>query len=60
VKAPKIFIRDSGLLHALISLQGNDIQNNMKLMASWEGFVTECIIYKLKPAITISGAHTQD
>jgi len=48
VKAPKIFIRDSGLLHALLSLQGSEIQNNPKLGASWEGFVIEQIINRLK------------
>jgi predicted AAA+ superfamily ATPase len=48
VKAPKIFIRDSGLLHALLSLPGNEIQTNPKLGASWEGFVIEQIINRLK------------
>ncbi len=48
VKAPKIFIRDSGLLHALLSLPGSDIQTNPKLGASWEGFVIEQIINQLK------------
>jgi len=48
VKAPKIFIRDSGLLHALLSLQGLEIQTNPKLGASWEGFVIEQIINRLK------------
>ena len=48
VKAPKIFIRDSGLLHALLSLQGSEIQTNPKLGASWEGFVIEQIINRLK------------
>lgn len=48
VKAPKIFIRDSGLLHSLLSLQGNEIQTNMKLGASWEGFVIEQIISRTK------------
>ena len=48
VKAPKIFIRDSGLLHALLSLPGSEIQTNAKLGASWEGFVIEQIINRLK------------
>jgi hypothetical protein len=48
VKAPKIFIRDSGLLHALLSQQGSEIQMNPKLGASWEGFVIEQIINRLK------------
>ncbi len=48
VKAPKIFIRDSGLLHALLSLQGSEIQTNMKLGASWEGFIVEQILNLIK------------
>jgi predicted AAA+ superfamily ATPase len=48
VKAAKIFIRDSGLLHALLSLPDRGIQTNPKLGASWEGFVIEQIIAKLK------------
>lgn len=48
VKAPKIFIRDSGLLHALLSLPNAEIQTSPKLGASWEGFVIEQIISKLK------------
>jgi predicted AAA+ superfamily ATPase len=48
VKAAKIFIRDSGLLHALLSLPDREIQTNPKLGASWEGFVIEQIIAKLK------------
>lgn len=44
VKAPKIYIRDSGILHALLSLDTMDsILNHPKLGASWEGFVTEQI-----------------
>ena len=48
VKAPKIFIRDSGLLHALLSLPDHEIQTNPKLGASWEGFTIEQIINRLK------------
>ena len=48
VKAPKIFIRDSGLLHALLSMQNTEIQTSPKLGASWEGFVIEQIINQLK------------
>jgi hypothetical protein len=42
IKAPKIYIRDSGLLHALLQLQGIvDLQGHPKLGASWEGFALE-------------------
>ena len=44
VKAPKIYIRDTGLLHFLLSLEGNQIMSHPKLGLSWEGFVIEQII----------------
>ena len=44
VKRPKIYFRDSGLLHALLSLETKpEIQSHPKLGASWEGFVMEII-----------------
>lgn len=45
VKAPKIYIRDAGLLHALLSVQSsNDLYAHPKLGASWEGFAIEQIL----------------
>lgn len=45
IKAPKIYIRDSGILHALLQLQTlYDIQSHPKLGASWEGFALEQVI----------------
>ena len=44
VKSPKIFIRDSGLLHSLLSLPDKTILSHPKLGASWEGFVIEQIL----------------
>lgn len=45
VKAPKFFIRDSGILHMLLNLRNiEDVQKNPKLGASWEGFALEQII----------------
>ena len=42
VKAPKIYIRDSGLLHALLQLRTlPDLQSHPQLGASWEGFALE-------------------
>jgi predicted AAA+ superfamily ATPase len=41
VKAPKIYLRDSGLLHTLIGLDSfRALEGHPKLGASWEGFVT--------------------
>ena len=48
VKAPKIFIRDSGLLHALLNLATQrDLEGHPKLGASWEGFVIDQIVQQL-------------
>lgn len=45
VKAPKVFVRDSGLLHALLQLHDLDaVGGHPKLGASWEGFAVEQIL----------------
>lgn len=50
VKAPKIYIRDSGILHALARInQLDDLYGHPVVGASWEGFVIEQI-RQLKPA----------
>ncbi len=39
VKSPKIYVRDSGILHALLGIGSPaDLQAHPKLGASWEGF----------------------
>ena len=45
VRAPKIYIRDSGILHALLSIPDVvSLESNPKLGASWEGFAIEQIL----------------
>lgn len=45
VKSPKIYLRDSGILHALIGINNYDeLITNPKLGASWEGLAIEEII----------------
>jgi predicted AAA+ superfamily ATPase len=45
VKAPKVYIRDSGILHALLQISTSaDLQGHPKLGSSWEGFCLENII----------------
>jgi predicted AAA+ superfamily ATPase len=45
IKAPKIYLRDSGILHALLGLRTSDeIESHPKLGFSWEGFALEEII----------------
>ncbi len=42
VKAPKIYVRDSGILHSLLALESaNHIYSHPKLGASFEGFAVE-------------------
>jgi hypothetical protein len=49
VKAPKVYIRDSGILHALLQLETiADLQGHPKLDLSWEGFAIEQIIGALE------------
>ncbi len=48
VKAPKIYVRDSGLLHGLLNLPTQrDIEGHPKLGASWEGFVIDQVVQQL-------------
>ncbi len=44
VKAPKIYIRDSGILHSLLMLKGDAVFTHVKVGASWEGFIIEQIL----------------
>jgi predicted AAA+ superfamily ATPase len=48
VKAPKIYIADSGMLHTLLGLRTlKDLEGHPKVGASWEGFVLEQVIRHL-------------
>src|SRR5262245_32635262 len=50
VKAPKVYVRDSGLLHALLGVAGQrDLELHPKIGASWEGFAIEELIKALRP-----------
>jgi len=45
VKSPKIYIRDSGLLHTLLEIENmNELFGNPAFGHSWEGFVIENIL----------------
>lgn len=51
VKAPKVYLRDSGLLHALLGLKTiRDLTRHPKLGASWEGFALEQVLSAAGPA----------
>lgn len=42
VKSPRVYLRDSGILHALLELSSpRDVERHPRLGASWEGFALE-------------------
>lgn len=48
VRAPKIYLCDSGLLHSLLGLGTREaLESHPKVGASWEGFVIEALIRRL-------------
>ncbi len=50
VKSPKVYVRDSGLLHALLGVRSRrDLENHPKVGASWEGYAIEEILKFLRP-----------
>jgi len=52
VKTPKIYIRDSGILHYLRGINSiEDLEGDIIKGYSWEGFVIQQIIAMLKPSI---------
>lgn len=51
VKAPKVYIRDSGLLHALLGIPDfRQLDLHPKVCASWEGFAIEEVIRVVAPS----------
>lgn len=50
VKAPKIYFRDTGLLHQLLGIRSEqDLLSHPKCGASWEGYVIEETLKALEP-----------
>ena len=50
VKAPKVYVRDSGLLHALLGLASErEIAFHPKVGASWEGYAIEETLRMVRP-----------
>lgn len=49
VKAPKVYVADSGLLHSLLGLEvARDLERHPKVGASWEGFMLNAVIERLE------------
>jgi len=45
VKSPKIYVRDSGILHSLLGIESHhELLGHPKVGASWEGFAVEQIL----------------
>jgi hypothetical protein len=50
IKAPKVFVRDSGLLHALLGVgTRRDLESHPKVGASWEGYAVEEVLKAVRP-----------
>ena len=50
VKAPKVYVRDSGLLHTLLGLTNRHaLEHHPKVGASWEGYAVEEVLKALQP-----------
>jgi predicted AAA+ superfamily ATPase len=60
VKSPKVYLRDSGVLHALLGLPAErDLLSHPKVGASWEGYIIEEILKIVRPeAAHFWGTHT--
>lgn len=53
VKSPKVFIRDSGVLHALLNIKNMDELSGHPIAGpAWEGFVIEQLLGKISPFAT--------
>ena len=49
IKAPKVYVADSGLLHGLLNLPARrELEGHPKMGASWEGFVIGQLIVHLR------------
>jgi uncharacterized protein len=49
VKAPKVYLRDSGVFHSLLGIRDqNELGVHPKVGASWEGFALESILQLLR------------
>jgi uncharacterized protein len=55
VKTPKIYVRDSGIMHTLVGIRDiDDIVSHLLCGASWEGFVIEQIVQHLPYGAQVS------
>ena len=61
VRSPKIYIRDTGILHALLALETfENLQSHVVLGASWEAYIIQEIASMLPPRYEMYFYRTQD
>jgi len=49
IKSPKVYVTDSGLLHALLDIRESaDLEGHPKVGASWEGFAMDVVTRQLE------------
>jgi len=55
VKSPKVYVRDSGIVHALLGIENHDeLAGHPVVGASWEGFVIENLLAVAPPRTVAS------
>ena len=60
VKSPKVYVRDSGLVHALLGIEDhNTLAGHPVAGASWEGFVVENLLAAAPPGVAAGFYRTQ-
>jgi predicted AAA+ superfamily ATPase len=48
VRSPKVYLADTGILHALLGIrERRDLERHPRLGASWEGFALEAVVRRL-------------
>ncbi len=61
VKTPKIYLRDTGLLHALLRVESfRDLQSNPVLGASWEAYIVQEVAARLPARADLYFYRTHD
>ena len=55
VKAPKVYVADSGILHTLLDIQTTrDLEGHPKVGASWEGFLLDTVVARPPRSVSAS------
>lgn len=53
VRSPKVYVRDSGIVHALLAIEGKEtLLSHPVVGASWEGFVIENLLSSVASGVT--------